>query len=175
MILVSLGLCNDIPIDRQVMLVGRDETCDAVVDSRRVSRLHCCLAIVNNRLMIRDLDSTNGLKVNGVKVSESVLTTGDEVLLGDCPFRVRDEEEERSADFVERARRVDGNQPDPEDRHPLSLGNVTIPIPGDAARSRLRSEESTASTERSIDRKPIDPGGETEDFTWWPADPTAPS
>ena len=52
--LVSLTDAPSIPIDKPVIFIGRDSECDVVLgDSRRVSRKHCCLAHVNNRLVAR--------------------------------------------------------------------------------------------------------------------------
>lgn len=77
-----------VPLAEPVVLVGRDDECDLVLASKRVSRKHCCLAEVNGRLAVRDLDSTNGVRVNGEKVVQTWLTPGDEVKIGPFRFRV---------------------------------------------------------------------------------------
>ena len=56
--------------------------------TRGISRRHCCIAQVNNAVLIRDLGSTNGIKINGVRVHESRLNAGDEVTIGSHRYRV---------------------------------------------------------------------------------------
>lgn len=78
-----------VPLDEPIVLVGRDAECDLVLPgSKRVSRKHCCLAEVNGRLVVRDLGSMNGVRVNGKKVAEAWLAPGDEVQFGPYKFRV---------------------------------------------------------------------------------------
>ena len=52
MTLVSLGEAPDILIDKPIVLLGRSSDCDAVVPSKKVSRQHCCIAQINNRLVV---------------------------------------------------------------------------------------------------------------------------
>ena len=75
-------------MQRPVVLVGRHPECDVRIDLPKVSRRHCCLALAYDRLVIRDLGSRNGLRVNGLVVDEARLQTGDEVALGPLIFRV---------------------------------------------------------------------------------------
>ena len=54
-----------------------------------VSRLHCRLtADKSDQLVIEDLDSTNGIQVNGRRVSRQVLKPGDVVTIGRLEFAV---------------------------------------------------------------------------------------
>ena len=88
--LVSLTDAPSIPIDKPVIFIGRDSECDVVLsDSRRVSRKHCCLAHVNNRLMVRDLGSMNGVWINGERIERTgTMQPGDELAIGDVRFRL---------------------------------------------------------------------------------------
>jgi predicted component of type VI protein secretion system len=70
-----------------VVLVGRSSECDVVVDSKRISRKHCCIALVRDRLVIKDLGSTNGCRVNGERGEELTAGEGDEVTIGDAVYR----------------------------------------------------------------------------------------
>jgi pSer/pThr/pTyr-binding forkhead associated (FHA) protein len=74
-------------IRRPVLLVGRHAECDIRLDRPQVSRRHCCLAQAYERLLIRDLGSHNGLRVNGQKVEEAQLEPGDEVAIAHLIFR----------------------------------------------------------------------------------------
>lgn len=86
--LLSLTGGPSVLLDKPIVLVGRHEECDLILDSKKVSRLHCCLAQVNDRLVVRDLGSTNGLRVNGRKVSEATLAPGDELQVGTFTYQV---------------------------------------------------------------------------------------
>jgi predicted component of type VI protein secretion system len=55
----------------------------------KISRKHCCVALVDHRFVVRDLDSMNGVWVNGDRVEHSAdLAFGDELMIGDLPFTV---------------------------------------------------------------------------------------
>ena len=86
--LVSLGDGPSILLDKPILLVGRDPECDVQIDSRKISRRHCCIAQVNDYLVIRDLDSTNGVRINGAPVSEGRLNVNDELMIGGNRYRV---------------------------------------------------------------------------------------
>ena len=61
-----------------------------ITNSRKVSRKHCCICQVNETFVIRDLGSLNGVRVNGKRVKkESRIHFGDEVSIGDVPFRLQ--------------------------------------------------------------------------------------
>ena len=49
---------------------------------------HCCLALAYDRVLIRDLGSHNGLRVNGRPVEEARLYPGDEVAIGPLIYRM---------------------------------------------------------------------------------------
>ncbi len=76
-------------VDKPILLVGRHPECDIQIDSRKVSRRHCCIAQVSDYLVVRDLGSTNGVRINGVRVPEGRLNQGDELTIGNHRFQVR--------------------------------------------------------------------------------------
>lgn len=77
--LLSLDGYADIPLDRLIVVVGRHRGCDARIDSARVSRRHCCLALESDGLLVRDLGSTNGTWINGERIEVGELLPGDEL------------------------------------------------------------------------------------------------
>ncbi len=85
---LSAGAAPTISVQRPVMLIGRHPECDVRIDLPRISRRHCCIAMAYDRVVIRDLGSRNGLRVNGLIVEESSLEPGDEVAIGPLLFRV---------------------------------------------------------------------------------------
>jgi len=88
------GRVPPIPLQRPVLLVGRHPECDVRLDLPKISRRHCCLALAYDRVVIRDLGSRNGLRVNGRVVDETQLQLGDEVAIGPVLFRLEDPEAE---------------------------------------------------------------------------------
>lgn len=85
---LSPGLIRPISLERPVLLVGRHLECDAQIPHPRVSRRHCCIAQVADRLVIRDLGSRTGVRVNGLPIDETALEHGDEVAIGPILFRL---------------------------------------------------------------------------------------
>jgi pSer/pThr/pTyr-binding forkhead associated (FHA) protein len=77
--LVSLDGYANISLDRAVVVVGRHPWCDVRIASPRVSRRHCCLALVRDGVVVRDLGSTNGTRINGRRVKEGILRPGDKL------------------------------------------------------------------------------------------------
>jgi pSer/pThr/pTyr-binding forkhead associated (FHA) protein len=86
--LLSLGDGPSILIDKPILLFGRHEECDVQLNSKKVSRRHCVLAQVHDYLVIRDLGSTNGVRINGEKVPEGKLRPGDELQIGNFKYQV---------------------------------------------------------------------------------------
>jgi pSer/pThr/pTyr-binding forkhead associated (FHA) protein len=72
-----------------VKTVGRTARADFILDAALVSRLHCRLtADKSDQLVVEDLDSTNGIQVNGRRVTRQVLKPGDVVTIGRVEFEV---------------------------------------------------------------------------------------
>jgi predicted component of type VI protein secretion system len=77
-----------IPIDRDLMVVGRRGYCDIVIDHSSLSKRHCVLVKTDGLLVIRDLISTNGTKVKGQKIRWAALLPDDRITLGTYKLRV---------------------------------------------------------------------------------------
>ena len=86
--LLSLSEGPSIVLDKPILLFGRHQECDVVLNSKKVSRRHCCLAQVHDYLVIRDLGSTNGIRINGESTREGKLHPGDEVTIGNFVYQV---------------------------------------------------------------------------------------
>jgi len=84
-------------LDKPILLFGRDLECDVRFDSRKISRKHCCIAQVGDYLAVRDLGSTNGIRINGVRVLEGQLHPGDELTVGNFLYQVRWDEQALAA------------------------------------------------------------------------------
>jgi pSer/pThr/pTyr-binding forkhead associated (FHA) protein len=88
------GTAPVIALYRPVLLIGRHLDCDVRIDSPKISRRHCCVALAYDRVLIRDLGSRNGVRVNGRLIEESRLFFGDELAIGPVLFRMDLEPEE---------------------------------------------------------------------------------
>lgn len=66
-----------------IRTIGRATGADFIVDAPLVSRVHCRLtALPGGELEVRDLDSTNGTFVNGERVENAFLASGDRLQVG---------------------------------------------------------------------------------------------
>jgi adenylate cyclase len=61
------------------MTIGRRESCDICLKFQNISGTHCELSLRNGVWHIRDLNSTNGIKVNGERTLRRPLRPGDEI------------------------------------------------------------------------------------------------
>ncbi len=86
--LLALTDGPSILLDKPILLLGRHGECDIQLNSRKVSRRHCCIAHVNDYLVVRDLGSTNGVRINGQRVIEGKLNSGDELTVGNFRYQV---------------------------------------------------------------------------------------
>lgn len=89
--LVALTEGPNIPLDKPVLLVGRHQECDVQIPSRKISRRHCCIAQVHDYIVVKDLFSTNGVRINGTRVKEGTLHAGDELTIGNYRYKIQAE------------------------------------------------------------------------------------
>jgi pSer/pThr/pTyr-binding forkhead associated (FHA) protein len=86
--LIPLDGGPPIPITKDVTVVGRREFCDVRIDNPSLSKRHAVIVRTDGLLMVRDLATTNGTKVNGQKVLWAALLPNDRLTLGGTKFRV---------------------------------------------------------------------------------------
>lgn len=91
MILVPANGGRPIPLDKAIVFLGRGQECDVVLtNSRKVSRKHCCVVQIDDRFVVRDLGSMNGVRINGELIErEGEFVVGDELCIGDQAFRLQ--------------------------------------------------------------------------------------
>jgi pSer/pThr/pTyr-binding forkhead associated (FHA) protein len=120
--LVALDDSPSVLLDKPILLIGRHPECDIQIDSRKISRRHCCIAQVADYLIIRDLGSTNGVRINGDRVLEGRLDEGDEVTIGANRFRVSLDDRAGPASRVEPAEAINPIEDD-------MLESSEVPVP----------------------------------------------
>jgi predicted component of type VI protein secretion system len=77
-----------IDITKDLVVVGRKEDCDLRLDHKSVSKMHCVLVKTDGLLLLRDLGSTNGTRVNGARVRRAALLPNDQISIAHYRFRV---------------------------------------------------------------------------------------
>jgi pSer/pThr/pTyr-binding forkhead associated (FHA) protein len=114
-----------------ILSIGRSRFNDLPLEDRKVSRLHARITKEGGEIRIVDLQSGNGTRVNGRKITENALMTGDRIKIG--PFELT----------VLQATVEGEPQPPPADdvlnettRMPVSDSK---PAPVDSRRRRFRS------------------------------------
>jgi hypothetical protein len=63
-------------------VLGRGPECDVQLEDAAVSTKHCEVLVEADRVVVRDLDSTNGTFINGTPVQQAELRVGDRLALG---------------------------------------------------------------------------------------------
>jgi pSer/pThr/pTyr-binding forkhead associated (FHA) protein len=87
---VAIDEGPDITLDRAMVVVGRHPNCDTRLNSLRVSRHHCCMTRENDQVVVRDLGSTNGIRINGMRVETGRLRPGDELSIAHLRYLLED-------------------------------------------------------------------------------------
>src|SRR5579884_1195003 len=86
--LIPLNGGPAVDVSKDLMVVGRKEECDLRLDHKSVSKMHCVIVKTDGLLLLRDLGSTNGTKVNGQRVRRAALLPNDNLNIASFRFRV---------------------------------------------------------------------------------------
>ena len=72
----------EIPLGESIIRIGRAAENEVSVDDGSISTFHAEIHAENGRHVLKDLGSTNGVRVNGERVHEAVLADGDVLRFG---------------------------------------------------------------------------------------------
>jgi len=86
--LVPLDGTSAIDLVKDLTLVGRKEECDLCLPHKSVSKMHCVIVRTDGLLLLRDLGSTNGTRVNGQRVRRAALLPNDQLTIAGFKFRI---------------------------------------------------------------------------------------
>ena len=70
------------------LTIGSAPGCDLVLDHPAVSRHHCELEVTRSGLLVRDLGSTNGTRVGGVRIERAYVAPGGVLSIGPLDLQV---------------------------------------------------------------------------------------
>jgi pSer/pThr/pTyr-binding forkhead associated (FHA) protein len=76
-------------LDKDMVLIGRNEECEIRLDHKSVSKQHCLLVKTDGLILVRDLGSTNGTRVNGQRVRRAALLPNDQFSVANFKYRVQ--------------------------------------------------------------------------------------
>jgi len=86
--LAPIGGGDDIPLKKKELIVGRKEECDVVLRFPNVSSRHCKLVLSSGYWYVVDLNSSNGVKVNGVRVTDRRIDPGAKLMIASHAFHL---------------------------------------------------------------------------------------
>lgn len=69
-------------LDKGTVTIGRTSKNDIVIDNLSVSSLHASISYTDDAVVIEDMNSTNGITVNDIKINRHNLLDGDIIAIG---------------------------------------------------------------------------------------------
>src|SRR5262245_41187353 len=108
--LVPVDGGSPIEVVKDLTLVGRKEECDLCLDHKSVSKMHCVIVKTDGLLLLRDLGSTNGTRVNGQRVRRAALLPNDQLSIASYKFRVHFGGDLPPADVNDRTQHLDAKE-----------------------------------------------------------------
>src|SRR4051794_4210115 len=72
----------------RTLVVGRGLTSDIAIYDPTISRRHAELTVGTDAVQVKDLDSSNGTFINGVRVTSARLSLDDSITFGKVVFRL---------------------------------------------------------------------------------------
>jgi len=79
---------QEIGTEKDTVFIGRDASCDVVLDDRTTSRRHASVTVQEDGVYLEDLDSRNGTFIDGKAVKRHKLSGDDVIQIGDYQISV---------------------------------------------------------------------------------------
>lgn len=118
-VLVNNETKQEYPITGMIN-IGRSDDNDIVLDAPSVSRYHGRIDYSDNRLILKDLDSTNGTSVNGEMIKRDEIFEGSQLKFGDVAFSVKIGDSDRTIINIQ-------GKPPPEEKTRFKTDNKIKP------------------------------------------------
>lgn len=99
------------PLDEVETLIGRSQKCLVRLTEPAASRNHCTILKTPEGWLLMDLQSSNGTILNGVRITESPLKTGDVIRIGNAEmvFKGDSDDSKKVVDVREKFRELSGD------------------------------------------------------------------
>jgi len=130
--------------------IGREEENAVRLNDERVSRFHAKIQEDGGRVILTDLDSTNGTRVNGRPISARVLRPGDQIAVGRCLLAYGAREELDRLAAAARAQRTalrdaprDAGGSDPDETRGRAAGEAPPSRRGKGGRQATNDDRGT--------------------------------
>lgn len=116
---------SEFELNEPEIAIGRSQQCHIVLEDKKASRKHTIIRKEGSKFFIRDLGSANGTLVNGLRVDDVELQSGDKIQIGETEFGfmwVQPDYEVKKASFI----------PVPESEHQAAGKTPLVlePLPG---------------------------------------------
>ena len=138
-------------ITKSETIIGRDRAADIVIDDACVSKRHAMLKLDETAVVLFDLNSTNGTRVNSMEVMQSVMQNDDVITVGQYALKIENlpAVSNKMAEKIREADTVTLDSPD-DIRRSRTLRNIQ--------RSRADKETPVAVlTAEDLDATQVDP------------------
>jgi Protein of unknown function (DUF3662)/FHA domain len=86
---ISVNGGKKVELTKRRTLIGRSKECDVQIEDASASRKHAEIRQEGTAYWIIDLDSTNGLEVNGLRTQRAKLDHGDKITIGSTEISFR--------------------------------------------------------------------------------------
>ena len=146
--LTPCGGGDPVPLLKRKLTVGRRSSCDITLKFPNVSSHHCELELINGYWHVKDLGSSNGVRVNAIRCDQKWLFPGDVLHVARHKFEVQYE--------------AVGEKP-VEDENPFARS--LLEKAGLAGRSKY-TEEPPSPPDEPQQEGPVDPDDEAAAMEW---------
>jgi len=152
----SSGQIDKYCFEKPSVMIGRAAANDIAIDASGVSRYHATLSVEDGKIVLQDLESTNGTYVNAKQVNKCDISPSDKISIGEAVITVRlladekaqeeeivflDEIKEPPVEKVEPdAVKVEKKEP-PKVEEPPKATAVPPAEPAEAGESRVKSSD----------------------------------
>ena len=130
-------------------VIGREPGCNICIPSGQLSRRHVQLIVTGGKIIMQDMNSTNGSFVNGTRSDHRILSEHDELRVGRMTFRLIAPEEKSHLKF-------DDNDNDKTQMR-TALPNINVEIAKQSTAQKL------SSTQKNWVTKPTSVGNREDD------------